>query len=72
MNLVENDHMEESLKHVLALLYANESIVVEIDTPKSLLPKLGTEEKKKTLEGSLGTFPAITAAEEAALTNKKN
>lgn len=76
LNLVDNDHMEESLKHVLALLYANQSIVVDIDTPKSLMPKAGADEKKKTLEGdkqgSLGTIPGITNGEEAVVINKKN
>ena len=38
LHLAENDHKEESLKHVLALLHANPRIVVDIDIPKILLP----------------------------------
>jgi hypothetical protein len=37
LNLVDNDHDEESLKHILALLYANKNIIVDINTPKSML-----------------------------------
>ena len=44
LNLAENDHEKESLKHVLALLYANKDIVIEIDTPKPLIPDGKTAE----------------------------
>jgi hypothetical protein len=40
LNLIDNEHDEESLKHVLALLYANKNIIVDIDTPKNMLLKL--------------------------------
>jgi hypothetical protein len=49
LNLVENEHEEDSLKHVLALLCSNEHIVVDIDTPEILLKKGQTaEEMQKT------------------------
>jgi Leucine Rich repeat len=44
LNLAENEHEKESLKHVLALLYANKHIVVDIDTPKTLIPEGKTAE----------------------------
>ena len=40
LNLTKNKHKEESLKHVLALLYANKEIFVDIDIPKKLQHKL--------------------------------
>ena len=43
LNLIDNDHNEESLKHVLALLYANKNIIVDIDTPKSMIDKLNKD-----------------------------
>lgn len=33
LNLEKNDHGKESLKHVLALLNANNTIVIDIDIP---------------------------------------
>ncbi len=49
LNLAENDHEKESLKHVLALLYANKDIVIEIDTPKPLIPDGKTAEDMQKL-----------------------
>ena len=43
LNLIDNEHDEESLKHVLALLYANKNIIVDIDTPKNMLLKLNKD-----------------------------
>ncbi len=64
LNLEKNAHSKESLKHVLALLHANNHIVVDIDIPKE---KKNDEKTNKTLENadnvdaenkqaSIGTF----------------
>jgi len=34
LNLTENQHKDESLKHVLALLFADKNIVIDVDPPK--------------------------------------
>ena len=35
LNLTSNEHTEEALKHVYALLFANKDIIVEINDPHS-------------------------------------
>lgn len=46
--LAHNDHTEEALKHVYALLLANKDIVVEINNPKVKMPL----QQAKTMQGS--------------------
>ena len=68
LNLAENDHEKESLKHVIALLYANKDIVIEIDTPKPLIPDGKTAEDMQKLyvtaaantDGEIKQAPLVT------------
>jgi hypothetical protein len=49
LNLEKNGHSKESLKHVLALLHANNHIVVDIDIHKE---NKNGEKTNKTLENA--------------------